>query len=150
MDIKKELEFAVGRMIDLIDTAVEEAEEELREARTPVLFDLKAACAYKGITYDSARKVNHLQPLCGYYNHWEDTAQLRKPRWTREQIEPWTRVTQPQRISYVESLLYGDDSEISAGALHMLIADVETGRLPEYLRYVVDSYVRQEAKGVAV
>jgi len=146
---RTEIEVAFQRVMDALDGALATVEKNTREATQPALYDLRAACAYKGITYDSARKVNHLQPLCGYYTHWEDTAQRRKPRWTREQIEPWARITRPQRIEYVEGLLYGGDAEIRAGVLHMLIADAERGRLPEYLQEIVDEYV-ETVKGRAV
>ena len=149
-NVKEEITAAVGRMIDLIDTAVEEAEEELREARTPALFDLKAACAYRGgESYDVVRKANYKRPLCGYYTHWEDTPQRRKPLWTRWQVERWAVITKPQRAEYAADLLYGDVAEISAGVLHMLITDIDAGVLPEYLRDVVDEYV-EEVKGRAV
>lgn len=148
--VKEEIAAAVGRMINLIDSAVEGAEEELRETQTPVLFDLKAACAYRGgESYDAVRKANYKRPLCGYYTHWEDTPQRRKPMWTREQVESWSTVTKPQRADYAEELLYGADSEISAGVLHMLITDITAGVLPEYLREVVDRYT-DEVKGRAV
>jgi hypothetical protein len=149
-NVKEEIAAAVGRMIDLIDSAVEDAEEELREAQTPVLFDLKSACAYRGgESYDVVRKTNYKRPLCGYYTHWEDTPQRRKPMWTREQVERWATVTKPQRVDYAEELLYGADSEISAGVLHMLITDITAGVLPEYLREAVDRYT-DEVKGRAV
>lgn len=146
---EREIEAAIENMIGAISQVLSETKSAAQRATQPALYDLRAACAYKGITYDSARKVNHLQPLCGYYTHWEDTAQRRKPRWTREQVEPWARVTRPQRIEYVEGLLYGGDEEIAAGALHMLIGDSERGRLPEYLQDVLDEYV-ETVKGRAV
>jgi hypothetical protein len=149
-NVKEEIAAAVTRMIDLIDSAVEEAEEMLREAHTPSLFDLRAACAYRGgESYDVVRKANYKRPLCGYYTHWEDTPQRRKPMWTSEQVERWATVTKPQRAAYAEELLYGDEAEISAGVLHMLITDIDAGVLPEYLRDVVDEYV-ETVKGRAV
>ena len=140
---------AVQNMIDSLTEILEYAEEKAREAVQQSLFDLRAAAKYKGESYEAIRKANHLQPLCGYYTHWEDTAQRRKPRWTREQVEQWARVTKPQRGDYIESLLYGDDSEIAAGVLHMLINDIEKDRLPEYLRDTVDEYA-ETVKGRAV
>lgn len=136
-----EIETVFQRVIDALDVALETVEKKTQEATQPALYDLRRACEYKGITVDSARKANHLQPLCGYYTHWEDTPQRRKPRWTRQQIEPWARVTRPQRIEYVEGLLYSEDVRISSGVLHMLVCDAEAGRLPDYLQEVIDEYV---------
>lgn len=151
MQIKTESDIgpAVQNMIDSLTEILEYAEEKAREAVQQSLFDLRTAAKYKGDSYDAIRKANHLQPLCGYYTHWEDTPQRRKPRWTREQVEQWARVTKPQRIDYIESLLYGDYSEIAAGVLHMLIVDIEKDRLPDYLRETVDEYT-ETVKGRAV
>lgn len=146
----QEIDIAVQRMIESINDVLKRTELAARRAEAPRQFDLRSACEYKGgDKYESVRKANYKQPLCGYYTHWEDTPQRRKPRWTYEQVDRWACVSTPQRSEYIEELLYGDYSEIAAGVLHMLIADIEAGRLPEYLRDVVDEYV-ETVKGRAV
>jgi len=144
-----EIEIAVERMILSINDVLQRTKNAAEKAQTPALFDLRAACLFKGATsFDTVRKYYYLQPLCGFCTHWEDTPKRRKPRWTRGQVATWATVTKPQRVDYILNLLYGANREISAGALHMIIKDSEAGRLPEYIQEIVDEYVKKREEEI--
>jgi hypothetical protein len=137
---EREIERSIERMIASISEVLRQTEEAAERAQQPVLFDLKAACRFKGVSYDTVRRAHHLQPLCGYYTHWEETPTMHKPRWTREQVERWSEITRPQRIEYVEELLASEDRVLAEGVAERLERDLEREALPEYLREVLFEY----------
>jgi len=139
-DVDHKIEEAFASLVEAVKLLSDEVAEAIKPQRK--LYDLKAACEYKGVNYRSVSANRHLQPLAGFSNHTEWS----KRYWTDQQVEEWSRVTSEQRPGYYESLLSRPD--VSDGVLAELIEQSTAGKLPENIQMILDEYTWNHGRAV--
>ncbi len=131
MEFKKAWDGFMNTM-DLLSLSISQTE----------LFSLKEACKMADVSIYEVYSEGWKKPMCGF----SPVIKNGQPLWTERQVHVWAIAVESDSEmlkGYYRSLIAGEDENISRGVLSELISLIVKQELPQFLRDLVDDYVRE-------